>query len=55
MQEFSRMEICRSVALPKLVPVTLSDYGAAGSEASYRNSKVTAQLDRRAKDDGRAE
>ena len=74
------------VALPKLVPVTLSDYGGekfsdaeylafcranpnlrlertaegeilivppAGSESSYRNSKVTAQLDRWAEADGR--
>jgi Uma2 family endonuclease len=74
------------VALPKLVPVTLSDYSGekfsdaaylafcranpdlrlertaegeilivppAGSESSYRNSKLTAQLDRWAEADGR--
>lgn len=74
------------VALPKLVPVTLSDYGGekfsdaeylafcranpdlrlertaegeilivppAGSESSYRNSKLTGQLDRWAEEDGR--
>lgn len=74
------------VALPKLIPVTLSDYGGekfsdaeylafcranpnlrlertaegeilivppAGSESSYRNSKLTAQLDRWAEEDGR--
>ena len=74
------------VALPKLVPVTLSDYSGekfsdaeylafcranpdlrlertaegeilivppAGSESSFRNSKLTAQLDRWAEADGR--
>lgn len=74
------------VALPKLIPVTLADYGGekfsdaeyfafcranpdlrlertaegeilivppAGSESSYRNSKLTAQLDRWAEADGR--
>jgi len=74
------------VALPKLIPVTLSDYGGekfsdaeylafcranpnlrlertaegeilivppAGSESSYRNSKLTAQLDRWSEEDGR--
>jgi len=74
------------VALPKLIPVTLSDYSGekfsdaaylafcranpnlrlertaegeilivppAGSESSYRNSKLTAQLDRWAEEDSR--
>jgi Uma2 family endonuclease len=74
------------VALPKLIPVTLSDYSGekfsdaeylafcranpslrlertaegeilivppAGSESSYRNSKLTGQLDRWAEEDGR--